>query len=191
MCAITLENKHRGTWGVWRHLLALLGWQHRVALQHFHVEKHYLAHESLLWVTLLPFKQWEVRTVTKLKTYFIRTGHCSTSWRGGEKWIPEKQLEMKTRHLKENSVWCLYSGTDILTKSIKGFFSYVFARQRWDASIVYSFALELHEHKEVTWQLQALSQGWGSSHCKLFAPLIAHVRSKPARGSAYFLPLSI
>lgn len=99
VCAITLENKHRGTWGVWRHLLAFLGWQHRAALQHFHVEKHYLAQESLLWVTLLPFKQWEVRTVTRLKTCFIRTGHSSTSWRGGKIGIPEKQLEMETGHL--------------------------------------------------------------------------------------------
>lgn len=136
MCAITLENKHRGTWGVWRHLLAFLGWQHRVALQHFHVEKHYLARESLLWVTLLPFKQWEVRTVTKLKTCFIKTGHCSTSWRGGKKRDSRETIGNENWTFEQNNGWSLSSGTN---KGCKSFFPYVFARQKWEERIVCLF----------------------------------------------------
>lgn len=189
MCAITLENKHRGTWGVWRHLLAFLDWQHRVALQHFHVEKHYLAHESLLWVTLLPFKQWEVRTVTKLTTCFIRTGHCSTSWRGKKgfqrnnwKWKLDIWMDQQLVSL----LWHLHPN-----KGHKRFFLvFLQGRDGKRALFVYSFALELREHK-VTWQLPVLIQGSGSSHWELFAPLIAHVRSKPAHGSAYFPLLSV
>lgn len=186
MCAITLENKHKGTWGVWRHLLAFLGWQHRVALQHFHVEKHYLARESLLWVTLLPSKQWEVRTVTKLKTCFIKIGHCSTSWRGGKKRDSRETIGNENWTFERNNGWSLSSGTDILTKGVKVFsLMFLQGRNGKRALFVYSFVLEPHKHKEVT----------ASAYPRLrFIPLgtlCSLVRSKPACGSAYFPLLSI
>lgn len=144
VCAITLENKHRGTWGIWKHLLALLGWQHRVALQSFLVEKHYLVWDSLLWVTLVPFKQWEVRTIMKLKTCFIRTRHCSTIWRAEKtlKKEPGETSGKKNWTFEWNNCWCLSSGIDILTKSVRVFSRMFFARWGWEESTVCSFVLE-------------------------------------------------
>lgn len=95
---------------------------------------------------------------------------------------------MKTGHLNGITASDFYSGTDTLTKSVE-VFSHMFLQDRDEKRAL--FIHLSYSPMSTNNSLQVLIQGSGSSHWELYAPLIAHVRSKPAHGSAYFPLLSI